>query len=86
MSFSRGDIVLVDYPFSDVFLAAPGPSNNWIDDESPRSTVSVHSRSAQTTFLSGVTSSICTVLGQSALLFTWPGHQLQITVLPLAKR
>jgi hypothetical protein len=56
-----------------------------MEEAGPRSG-SFHSLNAQTTFLSGVTSSTWTVPGQFLASFTSAGHQLQITVLPLARR
>src|SRR5690242_109076 len=53
-------------------------------DAGPRSLGSVHSRNAQTTCFTGVTSTSCTIVGQSG--FFTPAVQLQITVLPFFNR
>src|ERR1035438_8504327 len=66
------------------FSTTPGSSRSWMDVAGPRSG-SFHDESAQTTFLSGVTSKIWTVPAHSSV-FLFPAHQLEITVLPLASR
>src|SRR5262245_59791829 len=65
------------------FSTTPGSSSNWIEEAGPRSGF-VHSRNAQTTFLSGVTSIIWTTVGQFSFLVL--PAQLQITVFPFASR
>src|SRR5581483_12020014 len=66
------------------FSAIPGSSASiWKIDDGPRSG-SVHSRNAHATFFSGVTSITCTIPGQSG--FFTPAVQLQMMVLPLARR
>src|ERR1039458_6946515 len=66
------------------FSTTPVSSRSWIDVAGPRSG-SFHDASAQTTFLSGVTSKIWTVPAHSSV-FLFPAHRLEITVLPLASR